>query len=113
MNTPGLWATIIAAGLITYGIRLSFIVGLGKRTVPDSLRRALRFVPPAVLSAIIFPEMFRPGGHLDVSPGNVRMWAGLLAALVAWRTKNILLTIAAGMGALWVLQVILNSLPAK
>lgn len=107
MSDLGLWLTLAAAGLLTYAIRLSFIVGLGRREVPGPLRRALRFVPPAVLSAIIFPELFRPGGHSDFSPFNVRLWAGLLAALVAWRTRSILLTIAAGLGAMWVLQVLL------
>lgn len=107
MNEPTIWLTLLVAGLITFGIRLSFIVVLGQMNVPDSVRRALRFVPPAVLAATIFPEMFRPNGHLDFSLSNTRLLAGLLAALVAWRTKNILLTIAAGMGALWLLQTLL------
>ena len=98
--------TIIGGGLVTFAIRLSFIAALEKITLPESIRRALRFVPAAVLSAIIFPEVFRPGGQFDVSLGNTRLLAGVLAALVAWRTKNVLLTIAIGMGALWVLQAI-------
>lgn len=101
-----LWLTLIAGGLLTYAIRLSFIVVLGNMNVPDSIRRALRFVPAAVLSAIILPEMVRPGGQLNLSPANPRLLAGLIAGLVAWRTKNILLTIAVGMGALWLLQFI-------
>lgn len=104
-----LWLTLIAGGLLTYAIRLSFIVVLGNMNVPDSIRRALRFVPAAVLSAIILPEMVRPGGELNLSPLNPRLLAGLIAGLVAWRTKNILLTIAVGMGALWLLQIVLGS----
>jgi branched-subunit amino acid transport protein len=75
--------------------------------VPPLIQQALRFVPPAVLSAIIFPELLRPGGALDLSFGNVRLLAGVLAAAVAWRTKNVLLTIGVGMVALWVLQVVM------
>jgi branched-subunit amino acid transport protein len=104
-----IWLTILVGGLLTYAIRLSFIIVLGKMNVPESIRRALRFVPAAVLSAIILPEMVRPGGELNLSPLNPRLLAGLIAGLVAWRTKNILLTIAAGMGALWVIQAILGS----
>lgn len=99
-----LWLVILLAGLVTYGIRLSFIVVLGQMNVPDTMKRALRFVPAAVLSAIILPQMLRPGGQLDISLGNARLLAGLLAALVAWRTKNVLLTIAVGMIAVWALQ---------
>lgn len=99
-----LWLVIIGMGVITYGIRLSMIVLLEKVEIPAKLRQALRFVPPAVLSAIIFPELLQPGGQLDVSLGNDRLLAGLLAMIVAWRTKNVLWTIAVGMATLWLLQ---------
>ena len=101
------WLLLIGMGLVTYAIRLSLIVLIGRVDVPLIIQRALRFVPPAVLSAIIFPELLRPGGTLNLSFGNVRLLAGVLAALVAWRTKNVLLTIAVGMVALWVMQVVI------
>jgi branched-subunit amino acid transport protein len=103
-----LWLVIIGMGIITYGIRLSMIVLLEKVEIPTRLKQALRFVPPAVLSAIIFPELLQPGGRLDVSLGNERLMAGLLAMIVAWRTKNVLWTIIVGMAALWLLQTLGN-----
>lgn len=102
------WLIIIAMGLVTFGIRLLPIVLLGRIEIPLVVQRALRFVPPAVLSAIIAPELLMPGGQLNVSPGNARLIAGLLATVVAWRTKNVLLTIAVGMIALWVLGAIVQ-----
>ncbi len=99
-----LWLTMIAAGLATFTIRLSFISLIGDRQIPDPVRRALRFVPPAVLTAIIFPELLMPTGSLDLSFANDRLIAGLLAAIVAWRTKNVVLTILVGMAALYLLQ---------
>ncbi|HEX7974638.1 MAG TPA: AzlD domain-containing protein [Anaerolineales bacterium] len=102
------WLIFIAAGLITYLIRLSFIYLFGRMKMPPLLERALRYVPPAVLTAIILPELVLHSGRLDLSLTNVRLLAGLLAALVAWRTKNILLTLAAGMAALWILQFVLK-----
>jgi branched-subunit amino acid transport protein len=101
-----LWLIFLAAGLLTYAMRLSFILLWGKIDVPTWLQRALRFVPPAVLTAIFFPELFVPNGVLDLSPGNARLIAGALAALVAWRTRNIVLTILVGMGALLLIQYI-------
>jgi branched-subunit amino acid transport protein len=101
------WLLLIGMGIVTYAIRLSLIVLMERVDVPPIIQRALRFVPPAVLSAIFFPELLRPGGTLDVSFGNIRLLAGVLAALVAWRTKNVLLTIGVGMAALWVLQVVI------
>jgi len=102
-----IWVTMFFAGLVTFGIRLSFIELLGKIELPPTLKRALRFVPPAVLTAIIFPELLLHDGSLNISLGNPRLLAGLLAVLVAWRTKNAVLTILAGMAALYLLQAIL------
>ena len=99
-----IWVTMLVAGAVTYGIRLSFIVFSGEREFSPHVRRALRFVAPAVLAAILFPELFLNGSSLDLSLGNTRLIAGLLAALVAWRTASAALTILAGMGALLVLQ---------
>ncbi|MEW5868893.1 MAG: AzlD domain-containing protein [Chloroflexota bacterium] len=100
----GLWLAMIVAGLATYLIRLSFIWLFGRQAVPEWLRRVLRFVPPAVLTAIVFPEVLMPTGQLDLTLSNARLAAGLLAALVAWRTRNAMLTIVVGMLVLWILQ---------
>lgn len=103
-TTTLIWLAICGMGLITYLIRLTPILLMERIVIGDRALRALRFVPSAVLSAIIFPELFLPGGSLDVSLGNERLLAGLLAALVAWYSKNVLWTIAVGMAALWLLQ---------
>ncbi len=106
-----LWLTLIGMGLITFAQRLSLIALLGRVEVPPLVRRALRFVPPAVLSAIVFPELLRPppDGAIDISLGNARLLAGALAAWVAWRTRSMLLTIVVGMAALWVLQAVIRN----
>lgn len=97
----------LAAGLVTFATRLSFIALLGKVEVPPLLTRALRFVPAAVLSAIIFPELMVREGAVDISPGNPRLLAGALAVLVALKTRSVTWTIALGMAALWLLQALL------
>jgi branched-subunit amino acid transport protein len=102
-----IWVTMFFAGLVTFGIRLSFIELLGKIELAPPIRRALRFVPPAVLTAIIFPELLLRDGSLNISLGNPRLLAGLLAIVVAWRTKNAVLTILAGMAGLYIFQAIL------
>jgi len=103
-----LWLTIVLAGLLTFAIRLSFIFLLGRISVPAWFRRALRFVPVAVLSAIIVPETLSRNGALDVTPGNPQIWSAVLAVVVAWRTRSVLLTIAAGMLALLVFRAVLG-----
>ena len=100
-----IWLTIMTAGALTYITRLSFITLFGQRPVPVRLKRALRFVPPAVLSAIIFPQLFLPEGSLFISPDNFRLISGLVAGLVAWRTKSMAATIIAGMVVLLLLEL--------
>lgn len=101
MSGARLWLTLLGMGAITYAIRLSLIVLWGYIKLPPMVARGLRFVPPAVLAAIIFPQILRPDGPFDLTLDNTRLLAGALAALVAWRTRNALLTIAVGMAALW------------
>lgn len=108
MSGIALWLTLLGMGLITYAIRLSFILLWGRVAVPTVVQRALRFVPPAVLAAIIFPEVLRPTGEWNFSPANPRLAAALVAALIAWRTRSALLTIAAGMAVLWGTQAVLR-----
>jgi branched-subunit amino acid transport protein len=91
-------------GALTFATRLSFIVLLAHVEPPPLVRRGLRLVPPAVLSAIILPELLVRDGTVDASLRNPRLLAGAIAAAIAWRTRNVPLTIAAGMAALWALQ---------
>jgi branched-subunit amino acid transport protein len=94
---------MIVAGLLTYAQRLSFIIIFERTEIPGLVRRALRLVPPAVLTAIIFPELFLHGGSLDLSLDNHRLIAGFLATIVAWYSKNVVLTILVGMAFLLLL----------
>ena len=99
-----LWLTILVAGLVTYALRLSFIIAHGRVEMPAWFTRALSFAPVAVLSAIILPELVTQNGAVNLSLGNVRLLAGVVAGLIAWRTKNVWLTIAVGMILLFLLQ---------
>ena len=102
-----IWLVMLLGGLITFAIRFSLIYLFGRLHIPETMRQALRYVPPAVLSAIIFPELFFHEEILDLSLDNTRLLAGLVAILVAWISRNTLITILAGMLALFVLQWLL------
>lgn len=104
MSTPALWLTIVGAGAVSFALRLSFIALLGRMEIPPLLGRALRFVPAAVLTAVVVPLLFFESGSLEVSVGNERLVAGVVAAVIAWRTRNVLLTFGGGMATLWMLQ---------
>lgn len=99
------WILMIALGLITFATRLSFIALLERVNLPQNFQRALRFVPIAVLSAIIAPELGYINNALAISPTNPRILAGLVATLVAYETKSVIWTITAGMALFWLFRL--------
>jgi branched-subunit amino acid transport protein len=103
-----IWWVMILGGLATFTIRAFFILLVGRREIPPLLRRALYFIPPAVLTAIIVPELLLPRGELDLSLTNPHLLAGIVAVLVAWRTRSVLLTILVGMVVFWAAQMVLR-----
>jgi branched-subunit amino acid transport protein len=102
-----IWLVMLFGGLITFGMRFSLIYLFGRFQVPETIRRALHYIPPAVLSAIIFPELFLRDGQWTLSLENYRLLAGLAAIVVAWFSRNTLVTILAGMVVLFLLQYFL------
>jgi branched-subunit amino acid transport protein len=88
--------------LVTYFTRYTMIAALG-RELPMLARRWLRYVPPAVLAALVVPAALAPEGRLEV---GLPAWAVLAGAVVAWRTRSVLWTILGGMAAFWLLRLL-------
>jgi branched-subunit amino acid transport protein len=105
--------TLLIAGmaLVTFATRYTMIALLGRTALPPGLLRALRYVPAAVLTALIVPALVMPSGEtLAFTWRNANLVAGLAAILVAGRTRNLFLTIVTGMGMLWLWRWVLTML---
>jgi branched-subunit amino acid transport protein len=101
-----LWLVIIAVGALNYASRLSFIAFFARRSMPPLLARALRYVPAAMLTALIVPMVVTPAAGIEtISP---KIPAAMIAGAVAWGTRSSLKTMVAGMAALWLLQAALS-----
>lgn len=99
-----IWVAIALAAIGTYLLRVSFVAIFGRvDSVPPRVTYVLGFVPAAVLAALVAPPILAPDGALALSIENERLLAGGVAALVAWRTEDMLATIVVGMGVLWAL----------
>lgn len=94
------WAILGGMAVVTYLLRASFLLLPPGFETPPLLRRALRYVPAAVLTAIWAPELLLHDQVLYLSPHNERLLAGAIAIAVAWRWRLASLTIAAGLAAL-------------
>ncbi len=103
MSRPEVWLAVVLSALVTLAERGSFLLAASEEPLPPLLRRALRYVPAAVFAAITLPALTRPSG-VGLGPLDARLLAGVVAGLVAWRTRNVTVTFLAGMAALWLLS---------
>lgn len=99
-----LGAVIVLVGALNFLSRLSFIEFFASRGMPPLLARALRFVPPAMLAALVIPMVLAPSLAGTLAGINPRIPAAIVAAFVAFHTRSTLKTLAAGMLTLWALE---------
>ncbi|MDF1555061.1 MAG: AzlD domain-containing protein [Deferrisomatales bacterium] len=103
-----IWAIIGCAAAGTFLLRLSFFALFGNRGVPATLERPLKYIPPAVLAALVVPALVMHQGAARISWHNPRLLAGLVAALATWKTGSVLWTLGAGMVGFWVFRAVLG-----
>ena len=87
-----LWLMMGGMAVVTVFLRASFLLLPANWVTPPLLKRALRYVPAAVLTAIWMP------GILPL--GDERLAAAVVAIAVAWRWHTTFATIIAGLLAL-------------
>ncbi len=93
--------------LITFLIRYSMFVVAGRTEFPRWFRDALRYVPPAVLSAIIAPSVLMPAGEgLVLGVGSPHLAGALAAFIVGKLTGKLLAVIVTGMAVFWIWRAV-------
>jgi branched-subunit amino acid transport protein len=99
------WTAILLAGAGTFAMRASFIAAADRLAqVPPGVQRLLRQIPPAALASLVVPALVRPDGELSLT--QPRLAIGVLAGLIAWRTRNVALTLVVGLVALVVAEAL-------
>jgi len=101
-----LFGVLLISGAATYLIRLSFIALEGRMNLPLWFRSALPYVPAAMLTALIAPDLLMHEGAL-ASPDNPRLLAGIVAIVIARVTKSAMWTIVGGMAVLLILMKVM------
>jgi branched-subunit amino acid transport protein len=85
------WLALALVALGTLAFRLVFLGTRRSPRLPDFLRRAMDFVPPAVLAALVVPQFLRPA-----NPDWPVLAAGVAAILAAFFSRRDFLSIVAG-----------------
>ncbi len=99
-----LWLTALALAGVAYFTRFSMVALLGKVTLPVWSQRMFKLTVPAVFMAIVLPGVITLNQGIALNPvDNHRIAAALVAAVLAWRTRNMLVTMVVSMGVLWAL----------
>ena len=105
MSAVAAISAVLAVGMITYVSRAGLIVFLADRPLPANITRALRYVGPAVLSALTVNLV---AGGEGIDGIEVEEVAAIgVSIVVAAATRNLIAALGAGMLTLWVLLAIL------
>ena len=91
--------TILGMALVTYLTRAGGLWLMSFVTPSPRVEDWLRQIPGAVLVAIIAPTV--------LASSIAETVASLVAVLVAWRTKNVLAAMIAGVAIVWILRHLL------
>jgi branched-subunit amino acid transport protein len=105
---PEIILLIAGMAAVTFITRFAFIVLFRKASFSERLSRWLRFIPIAILSTLIAPTILMPQGSLNLSFHNSYLLAGITSVGVAFKTKNIIATVAAGMAVILLLRACLG-----
>jgi branched-subunit amino acid transport protein len=100
------WIIILGMTLVTFLPRYGTLALLGRVELPKPIFRALKFVPAAVLSAIILPALLLKDDKLYIALDNSYLVAGIFSGVIAWRTRNLMLTIVLGMAAFLIYRAV-------
>jgi branched-subunit amino acid transport protein len=92
---------------VTFGIRY-FLFALADRIrMAPWIEGSLKFIPPAVLTAITLPAVLLPQGDWQVSLTNPYLVSAIAATAAGILTRNLLATIAIGLSAFFVYRFFL------
>jgi len=91
------WLLIIGMMAVTFVPRYLPIALAGHFWIHPLFRRALEFVPIAVLTAIISQTSLIHNGELNLSFDNAHLYGLVTAIITAWITKNTFKTIIVGL----------------
>ena len=94
------WAAVLAAGLVSYLIRIVPVAALSTRTPPAWLTRVGVVAAPAAFASLLAATL---AASADLGAGEVvpRALAVTVAAAVAHRTRSTVWTMVSGMAVLW------------
>jgi len=97
MDQETIFLTIMGMGLVTYLPRLMPVWVLSSRNLPEVVVDWLRYVPPAVLAALLLPTLLLKETSLEITTDNLFLIAAIPTIFVAWKTRSLFASVVTGM----------------
>ncbi|NLM10230.1 MAG: AzlD domain-containing protein [Clostridiaceae bacterium] len=97
---------ILGMSIVTYLPRVLPIIVLSKTEAPEWFMRWLKYIPVAVLSALLVPEILVSENVVNLSLTNKNLLAAIPCFLIAYKTKNLFITVITGIIAMLILNLI-------
>ena len=106
MDQKTILLTIVGMMLVTYFPRVLPVWLLSSRSLPPLFLAWLRYIPVSVMAAMVLPSLIVQDQGLDVSLDNVFLLAAVPTIFVAWKTKNLFISVLIGMGVVAFLRFV-------
>jgi branched-subunit amino acid transport protein len=97
MDQTTIFLTLIGMNLVTYIPRLLPVWALASKSLPKVIVDWLRYVPVAVLAAMLLPSLLVHEGQIDLRPSNMFLWAAIPTLVVAWKRRSLFGSVVVGM----------------
>ena len=97
------WTSIFIAGFITYFTRMGMILLIDKDIFSENFRKILNYVPSVVFPSIIFPGVLLNDYGTLVAITDPKIYGALIAILIGYFSKNVIITIISGLLSYWFL----------
>mgnify|MGYP000846995758 FL=1 len=95
---------ILGCAVVTFLPRFLPMYILTRLKIPKVVVAWLSYIPVAVLAALVVPGIMAPEHKINLTFTNAYFIAAFPAFFIAWRTKNMLLTVVGGMAVVFLLQ---------
>lgn len=99
---------IFIAGFVTFLTRFLLIAFIDPKKLSFTIKKILMYVPSAVFPAIIFPAVFLNKNGFFINLYSPQVLAFIVAIIIGYYTKNVILTILGGLISYWVLIYFFN-----
>ncbi|MCK4450099.1 MAG: AzlD domain-containing protein [Anaerolineae bacterium] len=97
MDQKTILLTILGMALVTYIPRLLPVWLLSSKSLSPLAVAWLRYVPVAVLAAMLLPSIVVQDNQINLGLGNLFFWAAFPTLLVAWKKRNLFGSVVVGM----------------